>query len=705
MGSTPQNPSLASASPGPDGLRSLLNASAMLLGGGTVSEILSGILDLATQVIAADAYAFWQTHDEGATWCRTESRGLSASYPVEFAAPTPQLPAEVSFHHSATDETNSTATIPARLDEGIRSMLVVPIPVEGRNTATITFYWRAPRSFDQADIDYAMALANISATALNLSRLHEQNKREKQRLTFLAEASTVLASSLEYEKTLERVANLAVPHIADWCSVYMVEDGVIGRLETAHADPAWRARAKEYTARYPERIRPDRGIGKVLRTGTTEIVPILTDAMFAASDLSEDQMKEIRAFGITSIITVPLVSRDTVLGAIMFIAAGGNRHFTGDDVQLAEDLARRAAASIENAKLHRALVERQKALRLAHSAARMGSWSFDLVNHTIFWSDEFKALHGLPLDAVSGREAGIAHIHPEDRVRVLAELDAALASTSDQIVTENRALMADGRVFWLHSRGRIERDAEGKAIAIAGISMDVTERRLAEDALRRTEKLAAAGRLAATVAHEVNNPLESIINLVYISKQTPGIPGEVAEHLAAAESELNRLAQIVRQTLGFYREPTLAAPTDIGTITLEILDLYRARILSRSLHLSSEITPGLTADVIAGEIKQVVANLISNAIDATPAGGAIHVTVRPGDNRVEILIADTGTGIEESNLPHLFEPFFTTKAEIGTGLGLWVSKGIVEKHHGSIAVESSMANRGTTFTVGLPLAV
>jgi signal transduction histidine kinase len=224
---------------------------------------------------------------------------------------------------------------------------------------------------------------------------------------------------------------------------------------------------------------------------------------------------------------------------------------------------------------------------------------------------------------------------------------------------------------------------------------------MAEQALRRAEKLAAAGRLAATVAHEVNNPLEALVNAIYLAQHAKDL-GEAADHLRLADSELRRITHIVRQTLGFYRESTLPQPTGLLQLVSEVLDLYRTRSLSRgvTLRTGGETVDEIFVKLIAGEMKQVIANLIANAIDATPAGGMVETSVLRCDDWVEILVSDTGCGISEANRKHLFEPFFTTKADVGTGLGLWVSKGIVEKHGGSITVDSKV-EQGTTFRVRL----
>jgi signal transduction histidine kinase len=271
-------------------------------------------------------------------------------------------------------------------------------------------------------------------------------------------------------------------------------------------------------------------------------------------------------------------------------------------------------------------------------------------------------------------------------------------------VMDHRNVTMDGGILWINSRGRIDRDPAGRALTITGISIDVTERRNTEEAMRKSEKLAAAGRLAATVAHEINNPLESIVNLVYLSRQTPGVPPEAAEYLATADEELTRIAQIVRQTLGFYRESVDPRESDIGRLVGESCNIYLRRMHARSIECDLDLETGVKACVIPGELKQVVANLVANAIDATEGGGRIRVSARSAKDKVEITVSDTGSGIEEANLSRLFEPFFTTKPEIGTGLGLWVTKGIVDKQEGSISIRSSTDSvvHGTAVTVTLP---
>ena len=459
---------------------------------------------------------------------------------------------------------------------------------------------------------------------------------------------------------------------------------------------------EEYARLYPEVMRPDRGLGKVLATGEPEIYPRITDEMVVQSAKDERHLALLRRLGLSASILVPLSSRGKVLGALRLLGAGTGRFYGEDDVQLARDLARRAAIAIENARLHRAVLDQQQELQLSHAAAHMGSWSWDVIRQTVLWSDEFKALHGLDPHTQPTLEQAFDMVHEDDRERVRAELNRVIDSAETQFNYEHRSLTADGRIIWLQNRGRVKRDTARKAVRIAGLSIDITESRLAEQALRRSEKLAAAGRLAATVAHEVNNPLEALVNLIYLARGAAGLPDEAAAHLRIADGELRRMTHIVRQTLGFYRESTVPRDVDLGSLVTEVLELYRSRALTRGITLAQQESDSqLIVHANGGEIKQVVANLVSNAIDATSAGGFVNASVARLPNGIEVSVSDTGSGISEASRKHLFEPFFTTKSDVGTGLGLWVSKGIIEKHRGTISVDPA-GPVGTVVRFSLP---
>ncbi len=235
---------------------------------------------------------------------------------------------------------------------------------------------------------------------------------------------------------------------------------------------------------------------------------------------------------------------------------------------------------------------------------------------------------------------------------------------------------------------------------------DVTEKKATEAALLQSEKLASVGRMAATVAHEINNPLEMVTNCIFLAANTPNLPPEVTQYLATAEHELHRVAHIARRTLGFYKETTRPAIVDIRTLVDEVVELYDPKFTHKDVRLKIDHNGHCTGTIaIAGEIRQVISNLLTNAIDASQAKGMIRVrtsqVILNGCGYTRVTVADGGVGISRANLGRIFEPFFTTKKDVGTGLGLWVSGEIIQKHEGKIQVRS-VEGKGTAISVFLP---
>ena len=250
------------------------------------------------------------------------------------------------------------------------------------------------------------------------------------------------------------------------------------------------------------------------------------------------------------------------------------------------------------------------------------------------------------------------------------------------------------------------------------IALDASDRKRSEEALRRSEKLAVTGRLAASIAHEINNPLEAITNLLFLLRCSNDLPDAAKQYVTMADNEVRRISEITQQTLRFYRQPTQPARVTAEELFDSVLNLYQSRIHAVDLRVEREYEPGLTLFCFAGEIRQVFANLVGNAIDASAAGGRLVLRTRrsrdwrnPAQSGVRFTVADTGTGMELDVREHIFEAFFTTKEATGTGLGLWVSQEIVLKHHGSMRVRSRVAapsnaqkqwGSGTVFEIFLP---
>jgi signal transduction histidine kinase len=344
-------------------------------------------------------------------------------------------------------------------------------------------------------------------------------------------------------------------------------------------------------------------------------------------------------------------------------------------------------------------------LQYAQVAAKLGFYDWDVETGRVTWSPEIPSLRGLVPDGDVNKWR--AHIHPDD----LPSMDAKArqAQPSDQIELEYRIVKPDRSIVWLLSRGRRIYDENGKPAHSVGVAMDVTERKLAEQALQTAEMLAAAGRLAATIAHEINNPLESVTNLIFLAKHHPGVPADARRDLELADQELSRVTYLAQQTLGFYRDSSHPEAVAIGDVIQEVLRLYERKLAYKKVGVSLAVDPTARVVGTGGEIRQVLANVISNAIDASPNGSELVVRAVPGHHwqslrpGVRIAIADRGHGIPRAVAKRIYDPFFTTKKEVGTGLGLWVTRNIVERHGGSIRFRSSTqpGRCGTVFSIYL----
>jgi PAS domain S-box-containing protein len=252
------------------------------------------------------------------------------------------------------------------------------------------------------------------------------------------------------------------------------------------------------------------------------------------------------------------------------------------------------------------------------------------------------------------------------------------------------------------------RDESGTIVGASKIARDISDRKRIERLLVQSEKLAATGRMAATIAHEINNPLEALVNLVYLARQNSAAEGKAYRYLVTAEEELERVSHIARQTLGYYRDTTSPTQIYLHDLIENVLFVYNSKLLAAGI--STDLQFNDLDKIIAskGEMLQVFSNVIANAIDAMRRGGLLHISTQPlissAGEGIQIVIRDTGTGILEEHLSQVFEPFFTTKGNLGTGIGLWVAKQLVETRGGRISAASSTGKgtSGTTITIFIP---
>jgi PAS domain S-box-containing protein len=274
---------------------------------------------------------------------------------------------------------------------------------------------------------------------------------------------------------------------------------------------------------------------------------------------------------------------------------------------------------------------------------------------------------------------------------------------NEGLAGEFEAYYPDPLNIWVHVNARPSKDG------IVFFFRDITLVKRTETALKESEKLATVGRLAASIAHEINNPLESVTNLLFLALNTTN-RDELHKYLQIAERELTRVSAITNQTLRFYRQSTSPRTVPCEELIDSVLAIHHRRILNSRVQVDLRLRATRPLNCFEGEIRQVLNNLIGNAIDAMPQGGRLCIRSREGTHwprrryGLILTVADTGSGIPTENLRKIFEPFFSTKGPAGTGLGLWVSHEIVQRHQGIVHVRSSQrsARRGTVFTLFLP---
>jgi signal transduction histidine kinase/HAMP domain-containing protein len=347
------------------------------------------------------------------------------------------------------------------------------------------------------------------------------------------------------------------------------------------------------------------------------------------------------------------------------------------------------------------------------SNAPIGFAFFDRELRYIRVNEFLAGLHGLPIVQHLGRRP--SDVYPasvgETKVGYLRQVfETGIALRNVELSGEMPHAPGVRRSWVMHFYP--VRTAQDAIRWVGVIVVEITDQLRAEEALRKTEKLAAAGRLAASIAHEINNPLEAVTNLLYLLRTHDDLDETAGRLVATAEAELARVSEITQQTLRFYRQSTLPSRVNVADILDSILVLYQSRITSASVAVVRKFSGETDVFGFGGELRQLFANLIGNSLDAMPKGGMLRLSVRCGHGRradglwgkgVRVSVTDTGVGMSQDTRRRIFEAFFTTKEATGTGLGLWVSEEIIRKHSGAMQVKSRQAEpSGTSFMIFLP---
>ena len=353
--------------------------------------------------------------------------------------------------------------------------------------------------------------------------------------------------------------------------------------------------------------------------------------------------------------------------------------------------------------------ERQHAeIETVYRTAPIGLALFDLPDYRyVRLNDRQAAFFGLKPEQIVGRT--LTEMAPIEGLRELFDQVRDGNPVVNYPLEGALATDPDNYRYWTVSYFPVY-GADGKVQAITAASLEITQQKKAEQALIQSEKLAAVGRLSSSIAHEINNPLESVTNLLYLARLSDNLT-EVRTHLDAAEIELRRVAAITSQTLRFHKQASSPMAVTAEDLLRSVLSVCQGRIVNSHVQICERHRALQPIRCFEGEIRQVLSNLVNNALDAMQStGGKLFLRTRlgcnwkNGDKGILITIADTGSGMNEEIRTRVFDPFFTTKSLTGTGLGLWVSQQIVNRHRGALNVRSSQAphNHGSTFTLFLP---
>jgi len=423
---------------------------------------------------------------------------------------------------------------------------------------------------------------------------------------------------------------------------------------------------------------------------------------------------------VRSFLSVPVktLTGETLGG--LFFGHGNADMFDQESEDLIFAIAAQAAVAIENARLREDLNHKIEALEAADARRREAAKrlnqlaaiiqysedaivSKDLTGRVTSWNPAATRILGYSAEEMIG-ESILKIIPPELHGDEDVILDNIRNGRSIEHFETVRLTKAGERIDVALTISPL-RDESGQIVGASKILRDVSAQKRMANSLLQAEKIAATGKMAATIAHEINNPLEAVINLLFLARER-AVDSEQLAYLNAADREIARVSHIARQTLGYYRENASAVNVSLTSLLDDALRIYKPRCDANGIRVETRFESQRKVVVRKGEMMQVISNLVTNAIYAMPRGGVLTLTILDEPNSIALCVEDTGEGIPQDALPHVFDAFFTTRKTIGTGIGLFIAKQFVEGHGGRIKIESSTASEthGTKVTVNLPLA-
>lgn len=531
---------------------------------------------------------------------------------------------------------------------------------------------------------------SVGALVANYRDVTERRRTEEAQ-RFLTEASALLAGSLDYETTLQQVTRLAVPQIADWCAVEMVEGGAFRPVAVAHIDPAKVEMAHEVRRRYPPDAAETGGIPGVVRSRKPILVPDITDEMLVAGARDAAHLHAIRALGMRSVMIVALIAREAVLGTISLVTAESDRRYDETDLALAEELARRAAIAVDNARLYRTAQSSEERFRILFEGVAEAVVVLDPGGQYLDANPALTELLGYTVEELRRMRVGDLSADPDK-----ARRDHRVFEEIGTWRGESEWRRKDGSVVPVEGYLSIVSLPTGNVYL--GTWRDISARRVQERMQRD---------FIAMITHELRNPLTSLKGYAQLIQRRAAFDARGMEVIISQANLMERLVNDLRDVARLESRRLDLDRSEVDIVAVARRSVEQARALMKGHRLRADLPDGPVTGWWDGDrLAQVMQNLLSNAIKYSPDGGDILLRVEDRGYEVRVTVSDQGIGIIPDVLPHLFGRFYRAEGALtlgvqGLGLGLYITKALIEAHGGEIWVDSE-AGKGSTFIFTLP---
>lgn len=605
---------------------------------------------------------------------------------------------------------------------GLQSYMGTPLIARNRVIGALTFSSTRPdRHYTQEDLSFAQELARRIALTLDNARLYQEAQAEiaerrqiEYNLRFLSEASKLLASSLDYQTTLTHVTYLAVPHIADWCTVDMRTGEGIQQLALAHVDPEKVQWAKELNRANPPDPQAPTGVPNVLRTGKPEFYPVINDAFLVAAAHDDEELALMRLIGFSSVMIVPLLVEGKAIGAITFVSAESGRYYTQADLSMAEELASRAALAIQNAWLYREAQQSRDQLEIILQGVADGILVYASDNRLLYVNEAAVRMTG------SASVQALLATPPSEIFSRYELVDEQGQPFSPDLFTHRRVFAGEPEARsvigyteprtgqptrWSMVTSRPVRDENGEVTLVISIIHDITERMMVE---RRKDEF------ISMTSHELKTPVTSLKGFTNVLQRRLTKQGDTQglHYLARMDAQLDKLTTLISDLLDISRMQSgklelRAEPFELDTLIDETVENVQVATSTHRL-----LVEGRTGAQVFGDkerLAQVYVNLLTNAIKYSPHTDKVIVHLFRDDDAQQAIVSvqDFGIGIDKTHHEKIFERFYQVtdpeeKTYPGLGIGLYISSEIVARHHGRMWVES-IKMIGSTFYVALPI--